>query len=287
MKTVKIKSIKKIPPQNGYDLEIVGNHNFYANGILAHNCRGIATKEGLYTRKGEKYMTVPHIEDALKGFFAVYPDAVLDGELMGDGLKDKLNETMKLIRRSVHITPEHLKNSEQRVRFFVYDGYNIGNVTKESIYMSRYARISIELETTPYIKLVQNVMCNNLEDIYKHFGKLVEDGEEGSIISVLNAPYENKRSANLLKMKQTDDSEAEILDIKEGTGNWAGMGKVITLKWNGKEFDASFKGTQEEAKKFLDDKDQWIGKTVTFLYNNLTGLGVPNFSRVDYNNCLK
>lgn len=58
-------------------------------------------------------------------------------------------------------------------------------------------------------------------------------------------------------------------------------------RWGGKVFDATFKGTHEEAVVFLAEKEKWIGRTVTFLYNNLTAFGVPNYARVDINNCIK
>ena len=119
------------------------------------------------------------------------------------------------------------------------------------------------------------------------YQELVDDGQEGGILRKMSESYEHKRSKNLLKVKPEDDDEAEIVDITEGTGNWSGTGKIITLKWNKKTFDATFKGTHEEGVEFLKNKKKWIGKTVTFLYNGLTGLGTPNYARVDYNNCIK
>jgi ATP-dependent DNA ligase len=120
-------------------------------------------------------------------------------------------------------------------------------------------------------------------DIYQEY---VDDQYEGAMVR-LNGPYEHKRSSLLMKMKPEDDSEGVILDIQEGVGNWAGTGKIISLRWKNKEFNATFKGTHEQAVEFLKNKNKWIGKTVTFLYNGLTGLFVPNFARVDYENCLK
>ena len=40
MKQIKIKSIKKIPRQNRYDLTVPKTGNFFANGILIHNTSG-------------------------------------------------------------------------------------------------------------------------------------------------------------------------------------------------------------------------------------------------------
>ena len=249
--------------------------------------RCVATKEGLFSRKGERYMNVPHIENSLKEFFVTYPDAVLDGELMGTGFKACLNETMKLIRKTVKVTPETIAASEKLVRFWVYDGYGFDGISKTTGYLVRQSAIGLALMDNPYYHQVPSIICNNESEVMAHYQELIEDGEEGSIIRILDKPYENKRSANLLKMKPEDDDEGEILAINEGTGNWAGTGKVITLKWNGIVFDGTFKGKFEQGVEFLKNKDQWIGKTVTFLYNGLTGLGVPNYARVDINNCLK
>jgi len=249
--------------------------------------RCIATKNGLFTRKGERYVSVPHIEESLKDFFIKYPDAVLDGELMGDGFKACLNETMKLIRKTVHITPDDLIKSEKLVKYWVYDAYNINDVTKNALYPERAAILEKVLSYNPYYRKTPSRICNNEGEVMAHFAELIDDGEEGLIVRLLNAPYENKRSAALLKLKPEDDDEAIITGINEGTADWAGTGKVITLKWKGIEFDATFKGSYEQAVEFLKNKNQWIGKQVTFLYNGLTGLGVPNYARVDINNCIK
>lgn len=249
--------------------------------------RCIATKDGLFTRKGEKYLSVPHIYNSLKEIFQKYPDIVIDGELMGDGFVNQLNETMKLIRRTVNITQEDLNKSELLVKYWIYDVYNIDDVKQSDGYEIRSKAIDIVVENNSYLYKVESRVCNNENDIYQHFQEMLDNNEEGSIIRLNNRPYVNKRSDSLLKMKPEDDDEAVIVDITEGIGNWAGTGKRITIEWQGKVFDATFKGTYEQAVKFLQEKDQWIGKTVTFLYNGFTGLGVPNFARIDINNCIK
>lgn len=254
--------------------------------------RCVATKDGLFTRKGEKYVSVPHIENALKPFFKEYPNAVLDGELFNNDMRQQLNEISKLIRKTKHIEDSDLVESEKKVKFYIYDGYNFkeksGVLDEKSSYIERknwidecvipISKYFVEVDT----KIVKNK--NHLDELYQ---ELVDDGQEGGILRKMSASYEHKRSKNLLKVKPEDDDEAEIVGITEGTGNWSGTGKIITLKWNGKTFDATFKGTHEEGVEFLKNKKKWIGKTVTFLYNGLTGLGTPNYARVDYNNCIK
>lgn len=250
--------------------------------------RCVATRDGMFTRKGEKYISVPHVFYSLKPFFDKYPNAVLDGELYNYDLRQTLNELSKLVRKTVHITEEDLKKSEKIVKFYIYDGYGFDDMDEESSYSDRKDWIDKNvIGTYKYTNLVKSHRVKSkesLDEIYKEF---VDDGEEGGILRMTDGGYEHKRSKFLLKMKPEDDGEATIIDIKEGTGNWAGTGKIVTLRWNGEEFDATFKGSHEQAVGFLKNKKSWIGKEVTFLYNGLTGLGIPNYARVDINNCLK
>jgi ATP-dependent DNA ligase len=255
--------------------------------IKFNGVRCVATKDGLFSRKGEKFLNAQHVEESLIKFFEKFPDAVLDGELMCEGYKQELNETMKLIRRTVNISQQQKDDSKKLVRYFIYDLYGCFGVKKTDCYTKRGGAINLVVKDNPYCIEVKSVLCKNEDEVFNHFNSLINDNEEGSIIRLLNQPYENKRSSALLKLKSEDDDEAIITDITEGMGNWAGTGKRISLKWRGIEFDATFKGTYEQAVEFLKNKNQWIGKTVTFLYNGLTGLKVPQYARVDYNNCLK
>ena len=255
--------------------------------------RIVARKEGLFTRKGEKYVSIPHIEEGLKPLFEAYPNLILDGEGYNYDLREQLNEVMKLLRKTVHVTPEDLEKSKELVRFYVYDGFGFTGdeaTDKDTGYLARKKAIDANLEKLYGRGVVERVDTAivyseaELEELYKKF---LADRQEGAILRVLGVPYENKRSKYLLKYKPEDDAEGIILDIIEGVGNWAGTGKVIKLKWKGKIFKATFRGPHDKAVQFLKDKDKWIGKEVTFLYTGLTGKGIPNYARVDINNCLK
>lgn len=250
--------------------------------------RCVATKQGLFTRKGERYMTCKHIEDTLKPFFDKHPNGVLDGELFNEEYRQQLNEISKLIRKTVHISQEDLNQCEKLVDYYVYDGYGFdekNNETRE--YGHRKQLIDHYMKSISCIIPVTDHTIQSTEDMSRAYYLYVNAGHEGIMLRNCNSPYQNKRSKYLLKVKPEDDSEAVILDIIEGEGNWSGTGKTITLQWNNKIFDATFKGSHEQATAFLLNRDEWINKTVTFLYNGLTGLGTPNYARVDIDNCIK
>ena len=248
--------------------------------------RALATRNGIFTRKGERYMTVPHIEKALAPFFEKYPNAKLDGEFFRYELREQLNKIMELIRRTVHITPQHLIDSERMVRFYVYDGFGFGAIDADN-YITRKAMIERRLVGIPYIEEVKTIVVYSKIELDKVYQTFLADKQEGAIIRILDAPYEQKRSKYLLKYKPVDDGEGIITAVIEGEGNWTGMAAKATLQWNGKTFDATFKGTEEQKATIWQEQKKWLGKEVTFLYNGLTGYGIPNFARIDVNNCFK
>lgn len=252
--------------------------------------RAVITKNGSYSRKGEKHLTIPHIENVLHPFFLAFPDAVLDGELFNDSLRQKLNELSSLVRKTKHITKEDLDKSEEIVQFHIYDGYGFDGLNEKESYKKRYKWLQSNLlnnqyANTEYIWEVPYEVLTSQGQLDNYYGELIEAGHEGVILRNLNGGYENKRSKHLLKHKPEDDSEAIILAMNEGTGNWSGRIKTFTLQWGDKVFDATLKGTFEEAEKLLQNHETWIGKTVTFSYNGLTGKNsLPNFAQIDYNN---
>jgi DNA ligase-1 len=134
---------------------------------------------------------------------------------------------------------------------------------------------------------VKTEIVDSEEHMMKLFNNLVSDFQEGAILRKMDSPYENKRSKYLLKVKPEDDDEAKILAITDGDGNWKGAATNVTLQWNGITFDGVFVGKYEVREEILKDKDNWIGKEVTFKYMGLTGLGTPNSARVDPDNCFK
>ena len=254
--------------------------------------RCVATKDGLFTRKGEKYVSVPHIENALKPLFKEYPNAVLDGELFNNDLRQQLNEISKLIRKTKHIDPSDLAESEKKVKFYIYDGYNFGEksdiLDEQTPYIDRKMWIDIVvIPISKYFVEVDTKIVKSNDHMNELFQNLLSDQQEGGILRKMDAPYEHKRSKNLVKVKSEDDDEGTILDITDGDGNWKGAATNVTLKWKNVTFDAVFKGTYEKRAEILKNKKNWIGKEVTFLYMGLTGLGTPNYGRVDPDNCFK
>ena len=308
---------KKKIKREGYweDIKDIDNINRFIEPMLAHRLndhpekvqfpcmvdrkynggRVVASATGLFSRKGEPYMSVPHIAAALQPLFDKYPDLVLDGEGYNHDLRFQLNELMKILRttKGSKLTPELMVRSEKIVRLYVYDGYGFDGITPDTGNLKRRRALKELLKDVPYVVWVPFETANTLSEVYAIYEVYVADGMEGAIIRNCNAPYEHKRSYNLLKVKPTDDSEGIITHIIEGVGNASGLAAKATIVWNGPdgktEFDATFMGSVETRQDILKNPDDWVGKEVTFLYNGLTGKTPrkPNYGRVDPNNCFQ
>jgi ATP-dependent DNA ligase len=258
------------------------------NGIC-----NITTINGCFSRKGEKFVTLKHIENALISFFKKFPDAVLHGEAFNDDYREQLNEIVKLCRKSVHITDDDYKQSEKLIKYYIYDGYcESAGIGEEVPYSKRKEWIDKNIIGTYDCCIeVKTIIVKDKKHLDEFFGERIERGDEGVILRNMNMKYSHKRDKNLLKYKPLDSEEMTITGIREGSGNWSGKAKIVSVKEkNGNEFDATFKGTMEEAKECLNNKNKWIGKLVTIQFNGRTSKtagNCPQYAQFDYNNCLR
>ena len=239
--------------------------------------RMIITKQGIFTRNGKIFNATPHLRKVLEPIFVEHPNWVLDGE--GYTSDVPFEKVVSLIKRQKP-TAEDLAESAKLVQFWLFDGVVDA---KNASFDKRFGIITeaiskLSAEARKMIVVVDNIEVTTHEEIIKYHDKFVGQGFEGIMIRVPSAPYENKRSRNLLKYKQFIDDEFEIIDVVEGQGNRSGMAGQLTLKMkDGKTFGAGIKGGEDFYKELWKDRVTYTGKKATVRYQNLTEAGVPRF----------
>lgn len=242
--------------------------------------RAIFTKDVAQTRNGEDHHCVPHIRKVLEPFFAKYPNAILDGELYNHALHDDFNKISSLVRKK-KLTDHDLEAARKMIKFYCYDAPKFDNDedwNELTPYKVRYQVLKEELSHLDYIVVVDNKVAHSEDDVKLFHNNFVDLGYEGAIIRVIDSPYENGRTKNLLKHKIFESDEFILRDIREGKGNKAGMAAHADfLTHEGKPFTANLKGKQWWREELLKNKDQAIGKACTVEFFRYTPDRIPRF----------
>ena len=228
--------------------------------------RCILTKDGAFSRKGEPFVSIPHIVKGSKAFFKDYPDAIFDGELYNHEYKDRFEDLTSIIRRQT-LTPHQFAISKGLIQYHIYDLISL----PEQPFSSRDKELRRYIYNgsldTDIFKKVPSSYLSSIDKVDACLEESLAEGYEGLMVR-LDTPYEiGKRSKSLLKYKKFDTAEFTILDIQEGKGNWAGYAKrlIIQLEDN-TPCEAGIKGDFEFTKKLLEDKALYIGKEATLRF---------------------
>ena len=232
--------------------------------------RCLFSASGAFSRAGNQFMNVMHIEKALEPFFAKNPNAVLDGELYNHGLKDDFEKIISLVRKKKP-TLDDIEEAAELVQFHVYDiaSMTIGN------YTTRLNFINDLTYTYPICK-VDTKVALDFDDAVKMHKKNLKLGYEGSIYRSWSGKYKGTRSWDLMKFKDFHDAEATIIGYEIGKGKREGtLGKFIMKDYDGNEFGCPpGKGyNYEDLANMLENIHDYIGQWATFTYFERTKAG--------------
>jgi len=256
----------------------------------------------MVSRKNEEFHTVPHIIEHLD---ELMPKGIqLDGEFFNNESREHLNRITKLVSVArTNPTTEELLASEKIVQYHIYDAYNFkepvtGKLIKATTpFVERRAALVALLShlaatTTLDIETIVPVVyktAQSFDDVLDYLDDMVEQKHEGAIIRILDGEYEHKRSSNLLKLKNFEDAEFEVVRAEQGKGNWEGYVKRVVCKLppdlaviaakHYKDHDGTFasniEGNQVYLKDLWENPEKIVGKTVTIRYQNLSEYGIP------------
>ena len=236
------------------------------------------TRNGMYSRTGEKVNSCPFILSALQPLFKDNPNLILDGELYSHKLKHNFNKLMSLLRKK-DPTPAEIEECRKYVKYHVYDAPCINSLTEKDPFHTRFLAVQDLLNNIEYIEIVETTIVHNKEELDALYEKYLAEGYEGQIVR-LNGPYENKRSVFLLKRKEFVTEEFEIVDILEGKGNRNNIAGSVSLLKDGRVFEAGIVGNFRFAETLYLDRAKNIGKMGTVKYFHLTPDGIPRFGHL-------
>lgn len=230
--------------------------------------------EGFFSRKNEPFLNVAHLTRVLE--IAMFEGIHLDGELYNHDLKDDFDSLQSLVMTKKP-TAEDRENAERVVQFHIYD-----IMLKDDVFSIRHSKV-LELfkkwpELNKHCVIVPTVSVASKVDLDRIYLEYLDAGYEGQMVRI-NRTYENKKSKFLLKRKEFEDEEYEIVEVYEGKGNRSGMaGGITCLLPDGRTFGAGLKGGVAYYKRLWAERDSLVGKLATVnRAKQLTPDGMPRF----------
>lgn len=242
--------------------------------------RCLITKDGMFSRTRQRITSCQHIWEELKPIFERFPNTRLDGELYSHIFKDDFEKIISAVRKTADKATQEDLELQKKVSFFMYDAPRIVHWNENDGFNKRFQAAATIIASSGflYVTVLETEFVNNVKQIEDLHDSYIEKGYEGAMIRNLEMPYEGKRTHHLLKMKNFQEEEFEIIGIKEGEGKLAGhAGTLIVKMENGQTFDPKLKGSFERLKWIFENPNEVIGKMATVRYQNLTKYGIPRF----------
>ena len=233
--------------------------------------RCVVVGNKLYSRNGNRFPVLPHIENELKLYNK--NNLILDGELFTDDINfEKIVGLVKKYKKS----EEDEKNS-LKIYLNVFDYIDSKlPFNKRLINLNQFFEKNKNMK---YIKQVKTEECPQEKNIEEFLEKYTKEKYEGLIIRNKSGLYEeNTRSVHLQKLKKFIDEEFEIIDYTTpDQGKEVGCVIWICRTKEGKQFSVSPSGNYQERKKLYREAKKYIGKMLTVRYQELTNGHVPRF----------
>ena len=224
-----------------------------------------------HSRTGKQFFNIAHITNSLHYFFTQQPDIVLDGELYNHDLRDDFEKIISLVRK-LKPTSSNRSEASKMIQFHCYDYIE---TTMNQPYGYRMNQLVTSDMYSYCVKYVESKLVNNQDSANIIHQYNLNDGYEGSILR-LDKPYQQKRSYNLQKFKDFQDTEALIVGYEEGKGKREGtLGKFLMQDDDGIKFGCPpGKGYNYKAlTHILNNIHDYIGKRATFTYFERTQYG--------------
>jgi ATP-dependent DNA ligase len=226
------------------------------------------------SRQLKLFKNLVHINQHLQAVFGS-ERVILDGELYTH--QSQFNQFVGIIKKDKIPFGKDLETL-LRVHYHIYDCILLDK--RYASYQERLEYLKSKVKENPILHLVQTYEIQKDEIINLH-QTFVQDGYEGLILRNKQAPYETSRTRHLLKYKEFEDSEFEIIGFKEGEGNDAGTVvwkcKILNSKEGHSEMDVRPRGTIEDRKIYFQNGKKYIGRMLTVRYQGLSEYGVPRF----------
>ena len=194
-------------------------------------------------------------------FTAQFPPFAIDGELFSQ--RNQFEEIAS-------ITKSFKGDNWAKLTLYVFDVPNAsGNLFERLKTLEDY----LKDHPTSYIKIIPQIPIRDKTHLFEYLHEIERKKGEGIVLRNPHAPYERKRSTQILKLKSTYDEECTVIAHHKGKGQFENiLGSLTCENHRGKfKIGSGFNLSERE-------NPPPIGSTITYKYRGLTNSGKPRFA---------
>lgn len=235
---------------------------------IVHYSKDAEEPVQLYTRQGKRILGCIEIEDAIKENMKVLDieDAMLDGELLATdcSYEDVYKETTKRVKNKNEV--------KEDIKYVVFDMLILDHTHethKEETYYKRRSYLmqlkSVIVESCMEV-LPMLYVGDDINELIKLLDQYRDKGAEGLMVNLLDAPYEFKRSKNILKVKVMQTADLKIIGFEEGQGRNEGRLGALLVDFKGSTVGVGTGFSDYDREYIWKNQDQYLGKIAEIQY---------------------
>lgn len=237
-------------------------------------CQCVAEKgkpPRFYTRQGQPIEGLVELEeDILTLTDGGTLGFVLDGELLiadreNFPSKEQYKRTVQIVRR------------DGEKRGIVFNAFDIVDYSVflhhdcTTPYYLRRQELEAIVHDVRHVKVVPVLYVGgDANEILRHLEIQRGLHHEGVMINLLDAPYEFRRTRNLLKVKAMQDCDLAITGVEEGSGRFKGTLGALVVAFKGNPVRVGSGMTDSFRREVWADPSRYIGRVVTVQYFEVT-----------------
>lgn len=238
-----------------------------------------------YSRQGNLFATILHIQEAMEDTFRMCPNLTLDGELYSHTYHDNFNEIVRLVKKQRPL-PEELLLAKKYLQYWIFDCHipDADWTYRERLSFLRSLPVAYSIESP--IKILDSHLVKDIFEVDSHYESFILDRYEGLMLRQ-DGPYEQcgpteRRSKFLMKRKPSVTEDFLIVRLNEGDGKCRGMvGSFILRTEEGEEFEAAVKFDFDKRKELWHMKEKLVSTFASVRFQNYTpDRHVPRHGRV-------
>lgn len=218
----------------------------------------------IMSRQGKVFEDFIEIEEEVQHLPSGY---AYDGEFLA--VNDKGLNSKELYKATTKITNK--KGAKKGVEFHCFDMMPLNDFRegKSTIPCLERKQMTMTMESLNF-RLLKAVpilyIGNDVTVIKEYLDDAIVNGQEGVMVNLAYAPYECKRSANILKVKQMYTMDLKVIGFEKGDGKFSNSLGRMNVDYKGNIVGVGSGFSEEMRDEIWNNQEKYLGAIAEIQY---------------------